>query len=38
MSKYTYEFKVKIVKEHLNEYLGFKSLSKKYDIPSKESI
>ena len=38
MSKYTYEFKLKIVKEHLNEYLGFKSLSKKYDIPSKESI
>ncbi|MFZ2940693.1 MAG: transposase, partial [Leptotrichiaceae bacterium] len=38
MSKYTYEFKLKIVKEHLNEYLGFKSLSKKYDIPSKENI
>ena len=38
MSKYTYEFKLKIVKEHLNEYLGFKSLSKKYEIPSKESI
>ena len=23
MSKYTYEFKLKIVKEHLNEHFGF---------------
>ena len=38
MSKYTYEFKLKIVKEHLNEHFGFAYLSKKYNIQSKENI
>ena len=37
MSKYTYEFKLKIVKEHLNDHFGFAYLSKKYDIQSKEN-
>ena len=37
MSKYTYEFKLKIVKEHLNEHFGFAYLSKKYNIQSKEN-
>ena len=38
MSKYIYEFKLKIVKEHLNENFGFAYLSKKYNIQSKENI
>ena len=38
MSKYIYEFKLKIVKEHLNEHFGFAYLSKKYNIQSKENI
>ena len=38
MSKYTYEFKLKIVKEYLNGYLEFAYLSKKYNIQSKENI
>lgn len=38
MSKYSYEFKLMIVKEYLEGSLSYKSLAKKYDIPSKTPV
>ena len=39
MSKrYSYEFKLKVVLEYLNETLGYNLLAKKYSIPSKGQI
>lgn len=38
MAKYSYEFKLKIVKEYLENSLAYRLLAKKYDIPSKSPI
>ena len=38
MSKYSYQFKLKIVEEYLNGTLGYSLLAKKYSIPSKSVI
>lgn len=36
--KYSYEFKLKIIQEYLNGTLGYKLLSKKYNISSKSQL
>lgn len=38
MAKYSYEFKLMIVKEYLGSTLGYKLLAKKYNIPSQSPI
>ena len=38
MSKYTYEFKLKVVKEYLKGTLGYRLLSKKHGISSRSDI
>jgi transposase len=38
MAKYGFEFKLKIVKEYLENSLGYKLLAKKYGIPNKSPI
>ena len=38
MAKYQTEFKIKVVKEYLEEDIGYKELSKKYSIPSKHTV
>lgn len=38
MSKYTFEFKKKVVLEYINEYISIRSLEKKYDIKSHNNI
>jgi len=38
MSKYTFEFKLKVVEYQLNEGCGMKSTAKHFDIPSKELV
>ena len=38
MSKYSHQFKVKIVEEYLNGTLGYRLLAEKYSIPSKSII
>ena len=38
MSKYTFEFKKKVVLEYINEYISIKSLAKKYDIKAHNNI
>ena len=38
MAKYSDEFKLKVVKEYLEGALGYKLLSKKYDMPSDTPI
>jgi transposase len=38
MAKYTTEFKLQVVKEYLDETLGYKSLAKKHRIPSASPI
>ena len=38
MAKYQTEFKIKVVKEYLEEDIGYKELTKKYSIPSKHTV
>jgi transposase len=38
MAKYSYEFKKKVVMDYLNGKGGYKSLSKEYNIPSKNQL
>ena len=38
MSKYSYSFKLKVVKEYLNGAGGYKTLARKYDIPDISEI
>lgn len=38
MAKYSDEFKIKIVKEYLEGYLGYQLLAKKYNIPDTKVI
>ncbi|SDI15445.1 helix-turn-helix domain-containing protein [Alteribacillus bidgolensis] len=38
MAKYSEEFKIKLVTEYLNGNLGYKSLAKKYNMPSQTPI
>ncbi|MDZ5474684.1 helix-turn-helix domain-containing protein [Bacillus sp. 31A1R] len=38
MSKYSDQFKLKVVKEYLEDSLGYKLLAQKYEIPSKSII
>jgi len=38
MSKYSFAFKLKIVKEYLEGPLGFRLLAKKHKIPDKKPI
>ncbi|MGP4079763.1 helix-turn-helix domain-containing protein [Bacillus sp. Marseille-Q3570] len=38
MAKYSEEFKIKLVSEYLNGNLGYKSLAKKYNMPSRTPI
>ncbi len=38
MSKYTKEFKLKVVKEYLKGNLGYVTLARKYNIPKHEQI
>lgn len=38
MAKYSFEFKLQIVKEYLESYLGYQLLAKKYNIPSETPI
>ncbi|TXL65635.1 transposase [Cerasibacillus terrae] len=38
MAKYSYEFKLKIIKGYPGNSLGYKLLAKKYDIPNKSPI
>ena|SRR5699024_1400174 len=38
MSKYSYEFKLKVVQEYLAGPKGYKLLAKKYQIPNESSI
>lgn len=37
-SKYTEEFKIKIVNEYLKEDLGCRAIAKKYSLPSKNYV
>ncbi|KPL58642.1 helix-turn-helix domain-containing protein, partial [Rossellomorea vietnamensis] len=38
MAKYSEEFKLKLVTEYLDGHLGYKSLAKKYNLPSKTPL
>jgi len=38
MAKYSYEFKLMIVKEYQNKGLGYKGLARKYDMPSSSPL
>ena len=38
MAKYSEEFKIKLVTEYLNGNLGYKSLAKKYNMPSETPL
>ncbi len=38
MSKYNLEFKLKVVKEYLEENIGYPSLAKKYNIKSEAEV
>ncbi|EQC58405.1 hypothetical protein LLT6_05470, partial [Lactococcus cremoris subsp. cremoris TIFN6] len=38
MTKYTFEFKLKIVKEYLDKRTGYHSLSKKYGFKDTQQI
>lgn len=38
MSKYTEEFKIKLVTEYLNSNLGYKLLANKYSMPSSKPL
>lgn len=38
MAKYSEEFKLKLVTEYLEGHLGYKSLAKKYNLPSKTPL
>ena len=38
MSKYTKEFKLKVVKEYLKGNIGYPTLAKKYNVPKHEQV
>lgn len=38
MSKYTLEFKLKVVKYYIDEHHGFRETAKYFNIPSKENV
>ena len=38
MTKYKTEFKLKVVKEYLEENIGYKELAKKYSIPDHSTL
>lgn len=38
MAKYSEEFKIKLVTEYLDRHLGYKSLAKKYNMPSQTPL
>ncbi len=38
MAKYSYEFKLKVVQEYLNNKVGYESIAKKNNIPDKKQV